>query len=118
MEALMDSVSIIEEQYLFLSRISEICRKVSSLTVLSIVLQVICFLVSKLVCMANLIFSIDLEGASFGNPTGCCEILQNNLTYGIGYIIESNSFFSVIFGDQGYFYMLNTLQGSLKQKNI
>ena len=42
----------------------------------------------------------------------------NNLTYGIGYNIESNSFFSVIFGDQGYFYMLNTLQGSLKQKNI
>ena len=71
----MDSVSIIEEQYLFLNRISEICRKVSSLTVLSIVIR---FLVSKLVCMANLIFSIDLEGASFGNLTGCCEILQNN----------------------------------------
>ena len=97
----MDSVSIIEEQFLFLNRISEICRKVSSLTVLSIVLQVIRFLVSKLVCMANLTFSIDLEGENFGNPTGCCEILQNNLTYIIGYNIESNSFFSAIFGNQG-----------------
>ena len=113
----MDSVSIIEEQCFFFNRISEICRKVSSLTVLSVVLQVI-RLVSKLVCMANLIFSIDLKGASFGNPTGSCEILQNYLTYSIGYNIESNSFFSVILGDQGYFYMLNTLQGSLRQKNI
>ena len=57
----MDSVSMIEEQFLFLNRISEICRKVSSLTVLSIVLQVIRFLVSKLACVPNLIFSIDLE---------------------------------------------------------
>ena len=97
----MDSISIIEEQYLFLNRILEICRKVSSFTVLSIVLKVIRFLVSKLVCMANLTFSIDLEGENFGNPTGCCEILQNNLTYIIGYNIESNSFFSAIFGNQG-----------------
>ena len=114
----MDSVSIIEQQYLFLNRISGICRKVSSLTVLSIVLQVIRFLFSKLVCMANLIFSIDLEGASFGNPTGCCEILQNNLTYSIGYNIESDSFFSAIFGNQGQFDMLNKLKGSLQEKNI
>ena len=89
----MDSVSIIEEQYLFLNRILEICRKVSSFTVLSIVLKVIRFLVSKLVCMANRTFSIDLEGF--------CEILQKNLTYSIGYYIDCKSFFSAIFGDQG-----------------
>ena len=97
----MDSVSIIEEQYLFLNRILGICRKVSSFTVLSMVLKVIRFLVSKLVCMANLTFSIDLEGENFGNPTGCCEILQNNLTYSIRYSIDCDQFFSALFGDQG-----------------
>ena len=59
------------------------------------------FFVSELACMANRTFTIDLEGGKFGNQTGCCEILQNNLTYSIWHNIDCNSFFSAIFGDQG-----------------
>jgi len=51
--------------------------------------------------MGSLTFLMDSEGPHFGNPTGCCEILQNNMTYGIGYNIEINSFFSAIIGEQG-----------------
>ena len=40
------------------------------------------------------------------------------MTYSIEYNIEINWFITAIIGDQEYFCMLNTLQGSLKQKSI